>query len=84
VDPLVVSVFKAAGTVGGFLLFVYVLYRLVLVGKKSGRSVGVELLGVFVTFLGAVVVPVPPREVPSETRKLKREQDGSGDPEELP
>jgi hypothetical protein len=76
-------VLKAAGTVGGFLLFVYVLYRLVLVVKKSGRSVGVECLGVIVTFLGAVVVPIPPREVPTETRKLKREQDGSGDPENL-
>jgi hypothetical protein len=84
VDPLVVSVLKAAGTVGGLLLFAYVLYRLVLVVKKSGRSVGVEFLGVIVTFLGAVVVPVPPREVPTETRKLKREQDGSGDPEEVP
>lgn len=80
-DPLVVAVLKAVGTVGGLVLLVYLLYRLVVVIKKSGRSVGVEFLGVIVTLLGAVVVPMPPREVPTETRKLKREQDGSGDPE---
>jgi hypothetical protein len=81
VDPLVVAVLKAVGTVGGLVLLVCLLYRLVLVVRKSGRSVGVEFLGVIVTLLGAVVVPIPPREVPTETRKLKREQDGSGDPE---
>jgi hypothetical protein len=81
VDALVVSLLKAAGTVGGFALFMYVAYRGVSGARRAGRagSVG-EIVGIFLMIFGAVIVPAPPREVPVETRKLKREQDESGDP----
>ena len=82
-DPLVVAVLKAAGTVGGFALFVYVLYRLVLAAKKAGRtgSAG-QIVGLGLMIFGAVLAPAPPpppREVATESREQKRNQD-TGDP----
>jgi hypothetical protein len=77
VDPLVVSVLKAAGTVGGFALFVYVLCRLVLGAKKAGGTGSAEILAALLLALGVGIAPAPPREVKIE---LKRDQDESGDP----
>ena len=78
VDPLVVSVLKAAGTVGGFALFVYVLYRAVFAAKKAGGTGSAEVLAVLLLALGIGIAPAPPREVKIE---LKRDQDESRDPE---
>jgi hypothetical protein len=65
VDPLVVSLLKAAGTDGGFALLVYVLYRAVLSAKKAERTgSGGQIVGIALMIFGAVIVPAPPREVP--------------------
>ena len=79
-DPLLVAVLKALATVGGLGLLVYGFRRAVSGAKKAGRSGAGELIVGILLFVGAVIVPAPPREVPTETRKLKREQDASGDP----
>ena len=80
-NPLVVAAFKAAGTIAGFVLLVYVLWRAVSAAKKAGRTSTVgQIVGIFVTLLPGVIVPVPPPETPAETRKVKRNQDESGDP----
>ena len=79
-DPLVVAVLKAVGTVGGVALFVYVLYRGVLGAKKASRTGSGELLVGLLMFLGTVMAPAPPREVAAESREQKRDQDQSGDP----
>jgi hypothetical protein len=77
VDPLVVSALKAAGTVGGSALFVYVLYRLVLAAKKGGGTGSAELLATLLLALGIGIAPAPPREIKIE---FKRDEDESGDP----
>ena len=80
-NPLVVAALKASGTIGGFAVFIYVVYRIVLAAKKAGRTSSVgQIVGIFVTMFPGVIVPVPPPEVPTETRKAKRNQDESGDP----
>lgn len=83
VEPLTIAVLKATGALGGVALLVYVLYRAVSAAKKSGRtrSAG-QIVGIFLTMFPAVIVPVPPPEVPTEARKVKRNQDDSGDPPE--
>lgn len=79
--PLVVAVLMGFGIVGGFALLVYMLCRAVSAAKKAGRTSTVgQIVGIFVTLLPGVIVPVPPPETPAETRKVKRNQDGSGDP----
>jgi len=80
VDPFAVSVLKAAGTAGGFALFVYVLCRAVLGAKKAGGTGSGEMLAVLLLALGVSIAPAPPREVKIE---LKRDQDESGDPPNL-
>jgi hypothetical protein len=77
VDPLVVSVLKAAGVAVAFALFVYVLYRAVLRARKAGGTGSAELLATLLVTLGASIAPVPPPEVKIE---LKRDEDESGDP----
>ena len=62
---------------GGFLLFVYVLYRLVLGAKKAGGTGSAEILASLLLALGIGIAPAPPREVKIE---LKRDKDESGDP----
>ena len=80
-EPLVAAVLKAAATVGGFALLVYVLYRAVSAAKKAGRTSSAgQIVGVFLTMFPGVIVPIPPPEVPTETRKVKRNQGESGDP----
>ena len=81
VEPLAILVLKVSGGVGGFALFVYVLFRLVAETRKRGGtgSVG-QIVGVTLIALGILVpVPPPPREVATEARQLKRNED-NGDP----
>lgn len=80
-DPLVLLL-KVAGGVGGFALFVYVLYRLVLAAKKTGRAgSGGQIVGTALMVFGVVIAPIPPppMDVATESRELKRNQD-DGDP----
>ena len=78
-DP-VVLLLKVIGSVGGAVLLAYVLYRIVLAAKKKGRTgFGGELAGAFLTMLGPVIAPAPPREEEAtEMREAKRDDD-SGD-----
>lgn len=78
--PLVVAVLMGFGSVGGFALLVYMLCRAVSAEKAGRTSTVGQIVGIFVTLLPGVIVPVPPPETPAETRKVKRNQDGSGDP----
>jgi hypothetical protein len=76
-EPLAVVVLKVLAGAGSVGLSVYVLYRLVLVARKIGRTeAGAQIAGIFVLLFGPVVAPPPPREVATESR----EQDESGDP----
>jgi hypothetical protein len=78
---LVVLVLKVAGAAGGFVLLVYALYRAVVAAKNAGRPGSVEqIVGIAVLFFGPVIAPTPPREAATESRKLRRKQDESGDP----
>jgi hypothetical protein len=80
-DALVLLL-KVASGVGGFAMFVYVLYRIVLAAKKSKRAgSGGEIVGVALMIFGVVFAPVPPppQEVVTETRELKRNEN-DGDP----
>lgn len=81
VDSLGILVLKVAGGGAGFALFVYVLYRAVLAARRMGRrGTGGQAVGIFLTFLGPVIAPAPPREVTTEQQELNRDQDESGDP----
>ena len=80
VHPLVVAVLQAAGVLGGFAVLVYAFYRAVLGAKKAGRTGAGELIAGLLMFLGTIVAPAPPREVATESREQKRDQDESGDP----
>jgi hypothetical protein len=76
-EPLVVVMLEVVAGAAGVGLSVYLLYRLVLVARKIGRTeAGAQIAGIFVLLFGPVVAPPPPREVASESR----EQDESGDP----
>jgi O-antigen ligase len=80
-DPLVLLL-KVTGGVSGFALFVYVLYRIVLAAKKTGRTgSGGQIVGIALMVFGAVLAPVPPppQEVATESREQKRNED-DGDP----
>jgi hypothetical protein len=77
VDPLVVSVLKAAGTIGAVALLAYVLCRIVLGAKRAGGQGSAEILAALLLALGVGIAPAPPREVKIE---LKRDEDESGDP----
>ena len=81
-DPLLVVVLKVVGGAAGFALFVYVLYRGVMVAKKAGRAgMGGQIVGTALMFFSFGTALDPAREVAAESRKLKRNQDGSGDPD---
>ena len=81
-DPLLVVVLKVVGGAAGFGLFVYVLYRGVMAAKKAGRAgMGGQIVGTALMFFSFGTALDPAREVAAESRKLKRNQDGSGDPD---
>jgi hypothetical protein len=81
VNSLVVLFLQVAGGGAALALFLYALYRAVLAAKKAGRKgSGGQAVGIFLTFLGPVIAPSPPRELTTESRELKRDQDESGDP----
>ena len=81
-DPLLLIVLKVCSGAAIFALFVYLLYRCVLETKKrAGRAgIGGQIMATALTlFSGSALDPA--REVATEARKLKRNQDGSGDPD---
>jgi hypothetical protein len=81
-DPLVLVVLKVVGVSAGFLVFWYLLYRFVLdTRKRAGRvGIGGQLMATALSlFPGSALDPA--REVTAAAQKLKRNQDGSGDPE---
>ena len=80
-DPLLLVVLNVFGGAAGVGLFYYLLYRAVLSARKKGRAgVGGQLMATVLTlFSGSALDPA--REVAAESRKLKRNQDGNGDPD---
>lgn len=82
-NPLLVAVLKTIGVAAGFALCVYVLYRAVrAVKKRAGRAgIGGEVMSLALMVLSWGGAPDPAREVATETRRLKRNQDGAGDPD---
>ena len=80
-DPLLLVVLNVVGGVAGVGLFYYFLYRAVLSAMKKGRAgIGGQLMATALTlFSGSALDPA--REVATEQQKLKRNQDGNGDPD---
>jgi hypothetical protein len=81
-DPLLLVVLKAVGAGAGVGLFWYILYRAVLDAKrKAGRAgIGGQLMATALTLFSGTALD-PSREVATEQQKLKRNQDGNGDPD---
>ena len=81
-DPLLLVALKVVGGAAGVGLFWYVLYRAVLdARKKAGRAgIGGELMATALTLFSGTALD-PAREVATESQKLKRNQDGNGDPD---
>ena len=80
--PLLVLVLKVCGGAAGFAVFVYLLCRCVSAAKKRAGRAGVSgqlMATALMLFSGTGLDPA--REVAAEARKLKRNQDGSGDPD---
>ena len=75
---VVLNVVCGAAGVG---VFYYFLYRAVLSARKKGRAgFGGQLMATVLTlFSGSALDPA--REVATESQKLKRNQDGNGDPD---
>lgn len=80
-DPLLLVVLKVVGGTAGFGVLWYLLYRAVLDAKKRGRTgVGGQIMAsALMLFSGSALDPA--REVATESQKLKRNQDGNGDPD---
>jgi len=80
-DPLLLVVLNVVGGAAAVGLFYYLLYRAVLSARKKCRAgVGGQLMATVLTlFSGSALDPA--REVAAESRKLKRNQDGNGDPD---
>jgi len=80
-DPLLLVVLNVVGGAAAVGLFYYLLYRAVLSARKTGRAgVGGQLMATVLTlFSGSALDPA--REVAAESQKLKRNQDGNGDPD---
>ena len=81
-DALLVAVLKICAGAAGFAMFVYLLYRCVLDAKKRARRAGIggQIMATALTLFSGTALD-PAREVATEARKLKRNQDGSGDPD---
>ena len=79
--PLLLVMLNVVGGVAGVGLFYYVLYRAVLSARKKGRAgIGGQFMATALTlFSGSALDPA--REVATEQQKLKRNQDGNGDPD---
>ena len=83
-DSSIILLLQIVGACSGLVLVAYVLYRLVLAARKAGwAGRGEEIVAPIVLLFGPVIAPTPPREVSTESRELKREQDESGDPLDL-
>jgi hypothetical protein len=94
-DPQLRVVLEVVGGAAGLGLFWYYLYRAVLETRKRAGRVGIPLRGLPRVVGGALMATVlsvlpgtalgtaldPAREVATESQKLKRNQDGNGDPE---
>ena len=82
-NSLLLVVLKVVGGAAGFALLAYILYRGVLFARKPGRAgIGGQIMGNALMLLtGGCSVLDPVREVAAELRKLKRNQDGTGDPD---
>jgi hypothetical protein len=80
-DPLIVVTLEVMGSAAVFALLVYGGYRAVLAAKKAGKAgVGGQIMGLALLMFSGTALD-PAREVAAESRKLKRNQDGSGDPD---
>jgi hypothetical protein len=80
-NPLLLVVLNVVAGAAGVGLFYYVLYRAVLSAKKKGRAgIGGQLMATALTLSSAGALD-PAREVATEAQKLKRNQDGNGDPD---
>lgn len=80
-DPALALLLKVTGGVAGSALSIYILSRLVSAAKKAGRTgMGGDFVGIFLTFLGPVISPVPSRDEVTETREMKRDRGEPGDP----
>jgi hypothetical protein len=81
-DPLLLVVLKVVGGTAGLALFWYLLYRGVLEAKKkAGRaSIGGQIMATALMLFSGTALD-PAREVATESRKLKRNQDSNGDPD---
>jgi hypothetical protein len=81
VYPLLLVVLNVVGGVAGVGLFYYILYLAVLSAKKKGRAgIGGQLMATALTLFSGTALD-PAREVAIEQQKLKRNQDGNGDPD---
>ena len=80
-ESLLFVVLNVVGGVAAVGLFYYFLYRAVLSARKKGRAgIGGQLMATALTLFGGTSLD-PAREVATEQQKLKRNQDGSGDPD---
>ena len=80
-ESLLLVVLNVVGSVAGVGLFYYFLHRAVLSARKKGRAgIGGQLMATALTLSSGTSLD-PAREVASESQKLKRNQDGRGDPE---
>lgn len=81
-DLLAILLAKVIGTFAILALFIYVGCRAVGWAKK--RSLGGELVGCALMLFNFGGALNPAREVAVEQRKLKRSEEGSGDPNPHP
>ena len=80
-DPLLLVVLNVVGGFAGIGLFYYFLYRAALSARKKGRAgIGGQLMATALTFFSGSALD-PAREVATEQQKLKRNQDGNGEPD---
>src|SRR5688500_18055918 len=81
-DALLGVVLKVCSGAAGFALFVYLLCRCVVDAKKRAKRAGIggQIMATALTFFSGTALD-PARDVATEARKQKRNQDGSGDPD---
>jgi hypothetical protein len=81
-DRLMLVVLEVVGGAAALGVFWYILYRVVLDTKKKGARAGIggQLMATVLTLFPGTSLD-PSREVATEQQKLKRNQDGNGDPD---